>query len=328
MNCFMKSRKTFETLCVCPVLDYRLVPWSIYDEVSELTISIEKESRFEQGDIVFAGDYMGIIKEIEREKIVAHLKCDHIVKLFEREIVFTEGPTGAVEQFIKTQIDQNYTNQADALYRLPYLNVIAESSTPTTMFPDVENSVWNIKSYIAKTRRVLGVFTTYEVSRTQLTVRIKSRFDPVKNLDLSDPSVMLLEESYSNKAVGKITSISEEDGTVQDWYLLNDGTITNTYMESGRVAGDWVSLQYRDADNLQYDIQNEFYRNQYSHKIRFSVPIQKARFAFYDKLKIAHGKHLFLSYIAAIRTNKNSARVEYQCGELRTTFTDKLQEDI
>lgn len=330
MNCYVKDRKTFRTLCVCPVLDYELTPWSIYDEVSTLTVSREKEELFREGDFIILGTglYCGIIKEAEVDIYKAELKCEHIIKLLSRDLLKTEKPDSGIEQFIKNQIDEHYTNQPDMVYSVPYLNVTAATATLSDMAPEIKDGVWNIKSYTAKVRRLLNVFIEFIFTRDSLNIILRRKDDGIKQIDLSDPSVKILEESYSNKAIGKITSVCEEDEQVLDWYLLDDGTVTNTYQPNNRVYGDWIKLFIDKAEDVPFKIQDEFAKNSYSHKILFSVPQEKARFNFYDRLRIARNGRLYASYIAAIRIKKDSSRVEYQCGELRTNFTDKIQEEL
>ncbi len=329
MNCFVKDRKTFVTLVGCPVADFDITPNSIYDEVSTLIVMREKEQKFSEGDIVIAGSYIGIIKETTLEELTAELKCEHIVKILDRDLIYSTDPSSP-ETYLKAQIDVNYTNQPDALYAVPYLDVSALTTTASTMKPDVENGLWNIKSYISKCRRVLGIFTDFTYDRTSLKVTIHRETRPVKKIDLSDPSIRVQEESYSKTSVGKITTWNEDYDEAIDWYLLEDGTVTRDYTTVGRVEGEWQTMTVGgdDDDDIELSVRDEFAKNTFSHKILFDVPDERARFSFYDPLQISGKKRLYYSYVAAVRKTKGSSRTEYQCGELRTTMTDKLQEDL
>ena len=328
MTCLVKDKKTFRTLCVCPVLDFDVTIWSIYDEVSTFKVSREKEMIFNEGDIVVFANYCGIIKEAEVTKYTADLKCEHILKMFSRDIPFVAGPDAGPESFLKNQIDEHYTNQTDIIYQLPYLDVSALTSTVSSINPDVEDGVWNIKSYIAKIRRVLNIFTEYTATKDTLEISIGKKQVTTKQIDLSDSQIKVLEETYSNKSVGKITSICEETEEVKDWFLLDDGTITDTYQDDNRVVGDWVTIVVSKAEDVEYKVRDEFAKNSFSHKILFNIPSSRARFAFYDRILIASKGRLYYSYIAAVRNTKSSEKTEYQCGELRTTFTDKIQEEL
>lgn len=329
MNCFIKNRLTFKTITVCPVINYELTYWSIYDEVSSLDVAVEKQKLFSEGDIVVAGRYLGLIKEISRDGSLATLKCEHIVKLFDRDLVYGNGPDAAgIEAFLKNALDDNFANLNDSVYRLPYLSIIAPTATASTMGPDVEGGIWNIKSYIAKVRRIHNIFTTFNATRERLAVEIRQASIVKKNMDLSNPVVQIIEESYSNRAVGKITSYEPETGVIRDWYLLEGGEITSIYQSDNRVKGTWELLEIRKAEETEYEVRDYFAKNSFSHKVLVSIPKKYARYNFYDRILIAHDGRLYSSYIAAIRETKNNSWTEYQCGELRTTLTDKIQEDL
>ena len=328
MDCFVKDKKTFKTLCVCPVQDFDMTLWSIYDEVSTFKVSREKEMIFNEGDIIWFGNYCGIIKEAEVTTYTAELKCEHIFKTFSRDIPFIAGPSSGPESFLKSQIDEHYTNQPDSIYQLPFLDVSALTSTVSSINPDVDDGVWNIKSYIAKIRRVLNIFTEFTATKDTLKIRIAQRTGAVKQIDLSDSQIKVLEETYSNKSLGKITSICEETEDIKDWFLLEDGTITDIYQSTDRVVGDWKTINVSKAEDIEYKVRDEFAKNSFSHKILFNIPTSRARFSFYDRIMIASKGRLYYSYIAAVRYAKSSTKTEYQCGELRTTFTDKIQEEL
>lgn len=330
MKCYIKDRNTFQTLCACSVVAYDITLESIYDEVSD--ISILYDGAVKEGDIVWLENgYCGIINGYDPDGNMVKLKCNHIITLFSRDLYYDNGrPTNGIEPYIKSLIDTEYTNQRDTVYRVPYLRVTAETITQAGTIPDVENLVCQIKSYIAKVRRLHDVFMTFTVSRKYLDAKLARKVIPLRQIDFSDQDLRIEPngETFSETNVGKIRSIAEDTGEIKDWYLLGDGTITNSYTEQNRIKGDWIIIKVNKAEDVADSVKNEFKKNTYSHKILFSVPKEKTRYNFYDDLLIALGNRRFRSYIAAVRIQSSNDRIFYQCGELRTTMTDKLKELI
>lgn len=323
MYCIIKDRHSFRTLTdtMCSVTNYALTMESIYDEISDLQVTAAKVKP-KEGDILYLENgFTGIIQEAEGNDHALDLRCRQIVTIFDRDIFYTEHQGACVEDRLKNMIDANFTNQPDAIYRLPYLEVIVETRTPSAMRPDIDDDgLYNIKSYIAKLRRLLNIFVTFELKRSRLIVRIARKIVPIKQIDFSDADLRIIERSFSYERIGKITSWAEDTNEKKDWYLKADGTITNIYSESDRVDGNWKPIKVREASDVADSVADEFKSNTFSHKITFTAPPEKARFDFYDSVKIALDDRLFDSYIAVVKISKDSVLTEYQCGELRTTY--------
>lgn len=322
MYCIVKDGKTFraKTDTTCSVTDYDLTLESIYDEVSDIAV-VGARGKPKEGDFVFIENgYMGIVSEVETDKVVVNMKIRQMVTLFDRDIFYAEPQGVTVEARLKHMIDVNFTSQPDVMYRLPYLEVIAETSTSANVKPDIENGIYNIKSFIAKLRRLYSIFVTFEAKRDKLIIRIARKIVPIKQIDFSDADLRVIERSFSCESIGRITTKAEDTGEVKNWYRLVDGMITNTYTGDGRTDGKWRLLNVREAKEAPDAARNEFLSNSYSHIIAFAATPQKARFGFYDSVKISLESRLFVSYIAAVKIKKDSRLVEYQCGELRTTY--------
>ncbi|NMA06580.1 MAG: hypothetical protein GX928_02540 [Ruminococcaceae bacterium] len=324
MDCFIKERKTFKTIAVCPVLDYAMTVKSIFDEISSFLISIDKEKIITVGDYLVTNEYIGIITGVSRGRASAKISCEDIIKLFSRPQVYTAKGTATIEAYIESLLTSSYKENTDVIYQLPFLEIEKLTDTASAIEPDVDQGIWNLKSFLAKVRRVNNVFVDFEATKNTLKVTIQKKAVVTKNLDLSMPTIEIEEESYSNKQLGKITTI--ETGGNRDWYLLTDGTITNDYQATDRIDGELMVINLADdADGLS-EVQNIFFKNTYSHKILFST--SNARFEFYDRLRISSDGKLFSSYISAIRKKKSSLKTTYLCGEMRTQFTDKIVEEI
>lgn len=295
---------------------------SIYDEVSDFKIR-GKESSAKAGDFFFTDGFFGIIKEVDKDRETLDVTCNDIDTLFSRDIPDDTGTVvGSIEQYIKSLIDKYYVNLSDAVYATPYLTVIAATSTAGSALPDVENGVWNVKSYLSKVRRLYNIHTSYSVVNGGLVMRLFHRDRQTHKvfLDLSDFEV--LEESFAHEAIGKITTIAEDTGARRDWYLLTDGTITNTYTDENRIDGTWEILNVSEAANAAEEVKNKFAENSDSHLIEFAC---SKEYNFYDDLIVrTKDGQVLSSYISAIRKSSDRSKNVYKSGELRIMLDEKL----
>lgn len=318
MQLFIKDRKSFVTKFSSLILDYEIKP-SIYDTVS--TYTIPNENLPNEGDFVYDEDtgFIGVIGAIETERQIAILSVHQIHTIFSRKMIYQSTSYTYLETYLKTLIDNNFTNCTDTFYAMPFLNVTALTSTASTMTPDVDDYVYSVSSFMAKARRLKSVFCEFDISRTQLGINITTRANPAKNIDFSNPSFYITEQNISSLTVSKITSYCEENSQVQNWTLLDDGTIVNTSPATGRVDGEWTTLIVNKAADVQDKVNDEFAKNYYSHNITFQCPLSYD-FKLYDNLQIKIDGKIFTSYVAQMRRWKNSKVQEIQCGELQVKY--------
>lgn len=322
MIAYIRDRHTFKLKHHATALTWDMTMQSIYDEVSDFKIRGE-ESSAKAGDFFFADGFFGIIKEVDKDRETLDITCNDVDTLFARDIPDAPGTvSGSIEGYIKKQIDKYYVNQSDAVYATPFLTVIASTSTAGSALPDVEDGVWNIKSYLSKVRRLYNIHTSYSVINGKLVMRIFRRDRRTHKifLDLSDFEV--LEESFAHDAIGKITTIAEDTGARRDWYLLKDGTITNTYTDENRVDGTWEVLSVSEAADAAQEVKNKFAENSDSHLIEFACGKD---YAFCDDLTIRTKEGRVLnSYISAIRKSSERTKTVYKSGELRIMLDEKI----
>lgn len=322
MRVYIKDKRTFATQYGGAALDWDITLQSIYDEVSQIRMR-GSDAAIRAGDYVFAGDYCGVIRDVETNHDVLTLSCRDMATVFERSLLPPEiTPTTSIEGWIKGQIDTHYTNQSDDAYKLPYLRVIAETNTPGTTAPDVDNGVWTIKSYLSKIRRLHNIHATFEAVNNNLVVRIARRDRREHKIFLDSSQFDLIEETYSSDTIAKITTVATDTNARKDWYLLTDGTITDAYTPDNRVDGKWEILTVRAAADIEQAARDKFAANSRSHLIEFTTAKE---YGFYDNLLIRTKSGLIVtSYISAIRAERGREKLIYKSGELRTTLTGKI----
>ena len=320
MQVFIKDGKTFETISHNEVLGYELKK-SIYDVVSTIHI-IAPETLPKTGDIIYVDevDFFGVLKEVELDNKIAILKVNQIVTLLNRDLVYKSATYTYLEDYLKTLIDTNYTNCADDVYAMPWLTVNAATHTQRTISPDTEKNVFNIKSYLSKVRRLQNIFCKWEISRTELTLNLVNSLKAKRNVDFSNPAFKIVDESYSEKTVSKITSICEENNQTQDWYLLKNGNVTSTVPPAEtRVTGEWTVLTVAKAADVADDVKDEFKKNTYSHSIEFSAQ-KESGFVLYDRVTVSINNELFESYVTTVGVASGANRITISLGELQTVY--------
>ena len=318
MIVFIKDKNSFITKTMVSAVDYE-VHESIYDTVSTITIPTQK-SPINEGDfLMFDGmPFVGIVTEVDIEGGKTEISVEQAVKLFARDMFYSAMSYTYLEDYLESLIDTNYTNCTDDLYEVPFLVVNALSHTNANCKPDLEDNVYNIKSYISKLRRLQDIVCEWDFNRTQLILNIYKKSFSLHNIDMSNPRYIITEQTISNQVVGKITVFCEENSSYSTWYLKTDGTVTNTKpADADRVDGDWTTLTVGETADIQDDVRDEFAQNYYSHKISF---LTDSQFEIYDRLKLRMDGKIFNSYVSGIIHRKGSKYIEVECGELQTQY--------
>lgn len=312
MDCYIKRKSDFRTTHRLTVLDYDYVIDSIYDENSTFTV-LSEITGIEGGFLFFDG-WLGVVDRCAPEKGQTLITCKNIISAFSRSLLPAEG--AHIETFIKGKLESEYKNLDDTMYDMPYLSVTTTSETGFIV-ADYEDGLWNLKSYIAKVRRLKGVFCVFGVQGNTLTVEIGKVDSPVRKVDFSDRTHRIESESYSKTSVAKVTAVTDVGTT--HYYMHSDGQYDTT--DADRVDGDWVVLP---TDREAEDVAEVFAKSAYSHLITF---YSDRVFGFYDSLQVRIGKRVLASYISGIRKSMKNGTL-YKSGELRVTLTEKLKEMI
>ena len=318
MIVFIKDKNSFITKTMVSAVDYEIHE-SIYDTVSTITIPTQK-SPINEGDfLMFDGmPFVGIVTEVDIDGGRTEISVEQAIKLFSRDMFYSASSYTYMEDYLKDLIDTNYTNCTDDLYEVPFLSVNALSHTSGSCKPDLEDNIYNIKSYASKLRRLQDIVCEWDFNRTQLILNITKKNFLLHNIDMSNPRYIITEQTISNQVVGKITVLCEENSAYSTWYLKTDGTAVNTQpLDEDRVQGDWATLVVNEIADITDDVRDTFAQNYYSHKISFKTD---SHFEIYDRLKLRIDGLIFNSYVSGIIHTKGSKYMEVECGELQTQY--------
>lgn len=328
MIAYIRDKKTFALKKFSTLLNYDFTTKSIYDEISEFTIH-GKNGDVQEGDYLFVDDYCGVVKEVDFNNVqneILEISCNDILSIFSRDISDTPpAMAGSVEAYVESLIDEYYINIYDAEYALPFLEVSTETSTTGTALPDVENGVWNIKSYLSKIRRLYSIYTTFSVNNAgKLVMQLAFREKSTHKIFLELSEYEIIDESFAHSAIGKITTVANDTGEKQDWYLLKNGDVTNSYTDENRVDGEWVTLKISKAAEAANEARNKFAENSDSHLIEFAC---FKNYNFCDNLIIRTKEgRVLTSYVSAIRKSIDREKTVYKSGELRLMLDEKLNQ--
>lgn len=316
MLCYIKSRQTFRTISQpLVVLDYDVAIDSVYDDVSVITVLSEITDAEE--DFVYLDGWLGVISSVAPEKGQTTIHAKNILNAFARPLLPASSET--IEGFIKSALENQYKKLSDAMYDMPYLFVSTTSSTPF-ISPDLDDkNLWNLKSYIAKVRRLKSVFCEWTLGKDTLYCKIGAKVVPTQRVDFADRSHRLESETYSRYSVAKVTAIVGETAT--HYYLHSDGTYDT--IDDNRVTGAWETI-VTDAEKEADAVAEVFAKSAYSHLIEFR---SDRDFGFYDSLQVRVKGRVLNSYISGIRRGMKTGTL-YKSGELRVTMIDKMKEMI
>ena len=290
---------------------------SIYDTVSRITIPTQSTPPAEGDFVMFDGvNFVGLITEVDIDGGETEISLEQAVKMFSRDLFYIVPSYTYLEDHLKSLIDGNFTNCIDEIYEVPFLSVTALTHTSANCKPDLEENVYNIKSYLSKCRRLQGIVCDWSFDRTTLSLSIYKKNFPVYNIDMSNPRYKITEQTISNQSVGKITVYCEENTSYSNHYLLTDGTITTTYTADDRVDGEWATLVVAEAADVSESVADEFATNSYSHKVSFQTDRD---FELYDRLMLRIDGKIFSSYVSGIIKTKSDIRT-VECGELQTQY--------
>lgn len=334
MRAYLKSKTDFSTYKAVDVLEEDIVLHSTDDAQSSATLMGALDLQL--GDYLVYGDWLGVLQDSEPGVGETSVKLSPFLSIFDREILYTDTSPASIEAFLKTVIDDNFTNQPDAEYRIPYIEVTAATSTPfIAPEMDEDEQLYSVYEYINYVRSLKGVYVDVAFDNDSINITIEHRSPVSHNIIFGSMGYELVSENYSNKVTSKVTAIA--NGVATDYYLMDDGTTTTDPNAGTRVLGEWQTfvinqseseLQKEDAaeklaEKVSDKVASIFAKNSRSHCIEF---LGTRKLGFGDTLLFKmHGK-IFTSSVSQIIKASGDSRYRYKSGELKVTLTEKLTE--
>lgn len=323
MFCIIKDGKTFQRRSDCggfQAVDRGSTFDSIYDEVSQIRL-LDARCPPDEGDWLYLDNgFAGVVKSYEINDGQLDVKCRVPLTIFDRKVYLPEGtftPKETLEQTLANMIDEQYVSLSDEVYQLPYIHINVNTSTYEEIPPSLDEGLYSVKGYALKLRRTAGIYTTFVPKRDYLEVNIgKFVHDPV-TIILPHKDYELIEQNVSFRKLGKITVINKEIDLIKNYYLLENGNVTDVYQSTNRVIGDWTT-EFVSKDTNMLDFATEKFReNYYSHNITIKA---KDKIPFGTETRIMLDDQLYHSYVAAVRSDPSSGLFIIQSGEVDLAY--------
>jgi len=269
--------------------------------------------------------YVGVISSMAPKDGTTTIKAKPFVNAFARSCSWSGfSLEQCVGERIFTVINQDFRNQADAVYAMPYITFPYQPEGQDDFEPELDEvGMFNLKDFILQMQNEHGI--AFQAIPTNSGVALYS-YDwssvAATPIDFGLTRHQLTSETYSSKVVAKITNhTSTTVGDVTTWaetsyYLLADGSYTTDSTAATRISGEWKHVFNKSTD----DIAGEFAKNEFQHSIKFySTERIEARRPV--RLRMPDGR-IIRSTITGVKISTEDDRVEYTAGTLATTLTD------
>lgn len=295
-------------------------------------VTIIGDSGAKSGDIVAIkrnGEivYWGIIDEIQNENGEAKFiyKLKYITNLFDQGVWLNQVSTSlirntGVEDYIAGQINANFINNTDTFVNKTYLQVNVLTHSPKNIqVSNVENNIFNLHTWMSNCTQLYDIEYRFYIANGKLNIDIENVAQSKILIDTNFGNISDYNEVIETQVTAKVWVLTDTND--YKLYLLNNRTTTTNQNDPNRAAGkvDVVyTAQYADAPQAALDA---FKSNSYNHNITFK----------YDKyipvgtpIAIKTKNQAILdSYISKVTINSGKF-YEYECGNIRINFIDKI----
>ena len=324
-----------------------------YAEKSKITVS--KKPNAKDDDFVYCKDgnesvytgicetYKGTSTENEYQIILKQKEnlFDRKIFVANQELISTVG----IEDFIVKAIKDNFISSGDVMMDKSYISVVAETHTPIKAKVDVENGIYNLKTYLGNAKQYYGIFLDFNISKNGLVITVRRDENGEIPIDIEVSDVTDYKETYEVSVLAKlivrwkIPDIEDTDGNitvgaVEDriYYLLSDRTVTEDGADSSRAAGmvDSIYIEAETEEEMRQKVANRFVSNEYNHKIVFELSKNSRlypykRFYVGRKCRIKTKTGIKTSMVTKQRVESDSGMVGLTFGNLKVTMIEKLR---
>jgi hypothetical protein len=290
----------------------------------------------QKDDFVQLGKFLGIISNIEtsKERDLYEVMVEDINSLFNRRVILTNealiASTG-MEDFIAKIIHDRFTDSADTLLNIPYLDVTVKSHTPLNVKVDTDEGVFNFRTFLGNVKERYGIGLTYGFVDGELLVDIEKMTPTELSVDLTVSDIVNYDEVYAVDVIAKVIVFSKESESEFNYYLRNDRTITTNASDINRVKGKIESVVCEEDVDAEQAALDAFKSNSYRHNISFRL-ISSSLLYEIDELYINRPLRIktldngvYSTFIAKRSYRMKSSVYDFECGNIRVNLIDKLK---
>lgn len=353
MLAYILDNRTLKTKDILEFERYEFREDIEYTEKSSITVA--RKPNVDNDDYVLCKDgndtvFFGLCETWQSESEVEEYTVSLLQKenLFDRQIFVGNesliAQTG-IEDFIASEIRDNFTNSGDAMMDKAYIEATALTHTPVAAAVDAEQGVYNLKTYLGNAKQYYGIYLEFSLERDRLLIEIRKKAEPEIPIDIRVTDISDYNETYSVSVLAKllvnwkIPDTQDAQGntvtgaeTRRAFYLLADRTITEDGADENRAAGvaRSVHIEVTTEEEMLQQVYNEFSGNQYSHKISFDLVKSSKlypceRFYVGRKCTIRTKSGVRASQVTKSEVTSDSAMISLTFGNLKITLIEKLR---
>ena len=255
------------------------------------------------------------IERVEPSNGQTTLTIAPAIMAFDRPLAYPAAVPETSGGLIAMALLQEWRDQSDEAYRMPYLSVYRTSEAPLMRPETTDAGLYSLPAYVLSLQDRLQVgFTIYG---SQLLVGIDP-IAPAEHVIFMEGATELLQQTYSRQAISKVTVVQSNAST--DYYMDADGAISAAKPKN-RMSGEWQVIEARDNIDPLEAAKEVFDQNVAANKISFASP---QRFNLGDIVRTRLDGMAAELEITAIRKTSADSRWHYECGELQTSLSERL----
>ena len=277
--------------------------------------------------------YWGKVDNIQNEdgELLYEFVAKYITNIFNQKIRLGNEElikTTGIEDFIASEITNNFISNVDTFMNLSWLEVVVKTHTPKhTSVTNVENEIYNLHTYMTNCTQNYDIVYSFSIVNKKLVITIENKALTKELIDVNAQAISNYSEVFETDVVSKVVvlynKVNGADSKGQYiLYLRTDRTTTTDMTDENRADGKVETIyteNYEDANQQALDVMKS---NEYNHNITFNL------FDKYIKvgtpIAIKTKQSIILNtYISAVRITQKKF-YEYTCGNIRIKFIDKL----
>ena len=319
----------FSVKDIVELSDYDIV---IDEETNEKSnIKILKKTTAKARDIVAVKKnneviYWGVIDEILNEagKLLYEFSCKYITNIFDRAIELKNENlirTTGVENFLENAISDNFTNSTDTFINMNYLSIVVNSQTPKAIsVSNVENGIYNLHTWLTNCTQNYDIVYNFDVVNGGLQMTIENKTYSKELIDTKAQNISNYSEVFDTDVISKVKVLTSTNSLTL--FLLTDRTTTTNQNDPNRAEGKITTVYTENYDDAMQTALDTMKANSYNHNISFDLYDKYFKIGTPIAIKTKESL-IYDTYISSIRITP-SKFIEYQCGNIRVKFIEKL----
>ena len=319
----------FKVKDIVEISDYEI---NIDEETNSNTIiNVLKKTNAKSRDIIVIKKnnekvYWGIVKEIQNEngKQLYQYTIKYITNLFDRDIKLENEnliKTQGLEKFLENAILSNFINSTDTFINIGYIRLEINSHTiKQVSVTNVENGIYNLHTWMTNCTQNYNIVYDFRIEDGYLIMSIENKNERKQLIDTNAMSISNYSEVFEVDVVSKVTVLTSTNSLTL--FLLNDRTTTTNPNAENRVDGKITTVYTENYEDAMQTALDTMKANSYNHNISFNLYDKYIKIGTPIAIKTKESL-IYNTYISAIKITKKKF-IEYQCGNIRTKFIDKL----